>query len=92
MATHHDLVPTAAKVRVVVTDALGVQRVLTMLTGRNHAFTRLQAEEATRGRWTITVDLTATAHQMDLVTSRLHRLPSVLSVDVTAPGRLAATA
>ncbi|GAB3348853.1 hypothetical protein [Modestobacter lapidis] len=92
MATHHDLVPTAAKVRVGVTDTLGLQRVLTVLSGRNHAFTRLEAEEANQGRWTITVHLTASAHQLELVTLRLDRLPSVLTVDVTTPGRLAATA
>jgi hypothetical protein len=92
MATHHGLVTSAAKLRVVVTDALGLQRVLTMLTGRNHAFTRLTAEEADHGRWTVTVDLTATHEQIDLVTSRMNRLPSVLTVDVTVPGRLAAIA
>ncbi|MDP5182108.1 hypothetical protein QOZ88_05620 [Blastococcus sp. BMG 814] len=92
MTTHHDLVPSAAKVRVVVTDALGLQRVLTMLTGRNHGFTRLAAEEADQGRWTVTVDLSATPHELDLVTLRLERLPSVLTVAVSAPGALAAIA
>lgn len=92
MATHQDLVPSAARVRVVVADALGLQRVLTMLTGRNHAFTRLEAEEANGGRWTVTVHLTASSHEMELVTLRLDRLPSVLTVDVTSPGQLAATA
>ncbi len=92
MTTHHDPVARAAKVRVAVTDALGLQRVLIMLTGRNHAFTRLAAEEADQGRWTVTVDLTATPHELDLVTLRLERLPSVLTVDVSAPGRLAAIA
>jgi hypothetical protein len=92
MATHHDLVPSAARVRVVVADALGLQRVLTMLTGRNHAFTRLEAEEANEGRWTVTVHLAASPHETELVTLRLDRLPSVLTVDVTSPGQLAATA
>ena len=92
MAIHQDLVPSAARVRVVVADALGLQRVLTMLTGRNHAFTRLEAEEAHQGRWTVTVDLAASSHQLELVTLRLDRLPSVLTVDVTSPGQLAATA
>jgi hypothetical protein len=92
MVIHHDLVMSAAKVRVVVCDALGLQRVLTMLTGRNHAFTRLEAEEADQGRWTVTVHLAATSHQLDLVTSRLGRMPTVLTVDVTVPERLAATA
>lgn len=92
MATHHDPVVSAAQVRVVVIDTLALQRVLTMLTGRNHAFSRLDAEEADQGRWTVTVHLTATAHQLDLVTLRLNRLPSVLTVDVTSPGQLATTA
>jgi hypothetical protein len=98
MATHHDPVTNAAaatcaaRLRVGVTDAVALQRVLTMLTGRNHAFTRLEAEEAARGRWTVTVDLTVTSLEVDLVAARLHRLPSVLTVDVTVPGRLAATA
>jgi hypothetical protein len=92
MTTHHDLVLSAAKVRVAVTDAVGLQRVLTLLTGRNHTFTRLAAEEADQGRWTVTVDLTATPHELDLVTLRLERLPSVLTVDVNSAGRLAAIA
>jgi acetolactate synthase regulatory subunit len=73
----------AAKVRVLVTDALGLQRVLTMLTGRGHAFLRLEAEEAAGGRWTIGFDVMAASTRLELVTARLHRLPCVLSVDVT---------
>ena len=84
-------VPNAAKVRVVVTDALGLQRVLTMLSGRDHPFIRLEAEEAGGGRWTITFDLLAAPSRLDLVTARLHRLPSVLTVEVTTGG-LATTA
>jgi acetolactate synthase regulatory subunit len=92
MATHHELVTTAARLRVVVIDAVGLQRVLTMLTGRNHAFTRLEAEETNQGRWTVTVQVAAPSHQIDLMTLRLNRLPSVLTVDVTSSGQLAATA
>jgi hypothetical protein len=92
MGTHHDLAPGAAIVRAVVADALGLQRVLTVLTGRNHAFTRLEAEEADEGRWTVIVRLTASPHETELVSLRLNRLPSVLTVDVTLPGPLAATA
>ncbi|WP_222195845.1 hypothetical protein [Modestobacter italicus] len=90
-ATHHDS-RDAAKVRVVVTDALGLQRVLTLLTGRQHVFTRLAAEEAGADRWTVSVDLLAAPGEADLVAARLHRLPSVLTVDVVSAGRLAATA
>lgn len=81
-----------AKVRVVVTDAVGLQRVLTMLAGRQHPFTRLEAEEAGGGRWTVQLDLIALPREVDLVTARLHRLPSVLTVDVAATEPLASTA
>jgi acetolactate synthase regulatory subunit len=80
-----------AKARVTVTDLLGVQRVLTMLTGRNYSVTHFDAEEMGEGRWRITLDLRADAHQVDLLEARLHRLPSVLVVDVTVPAALAAT-
>jgi hypothetical protein len=83
--------PTPAKVRVVVTDAVGLQRVLTLLMGRQHAFTRLEAEEAGAGRWTVRLDVLATPHELELVTSRLHRLPSVLGVDVASAVTLAST-
>ena len=84
--------PNAAKVRVVVTDAVGLQRVLTMLAGRQHPFTRLEAEEAGGGRWTVHLDLVATPRDVELVSLRLHRLPSVLTVDVASTERLATTA
>jgi acetolactate synthase regulatory subunit len=84
--------PNAAKVRVVVTDAVGLQRVLTMLAGRQHPFTRLEAEEAGGGRWSIDLDLVAQPGQIELVTARLHRLPSVLTVDVAWAQPLATTA
>ncbi|MBB3674875.1 hypothetical protein [Modestobacter versicolor] len=92
MPAHPAPATTPAKVRVVVTDAPGLHRVVTMLMGRQHAFTRLEAEEAGGGRWTVNLDLVATEHEIDLVTSRLHRLPSVLTVGVTTPAALAVSA
>jgi hypothetical protein len=71
-----------AKARVTVTDLLGVQRVLTMLTGRNYALTHFDAEEMGEGRWRITLDVLAGSEQVDLLEARLQRLPSVLVVDV----------
>ena len=84
--------PHAARVRVVVTDAVGLQRVLTMLAGRQHPFTRLEAEEAGGGRWTVHLDLTAAPGQVGLIAARLHRLPSVLTVDVASAEHLTTTA
>ncbi|MCZ2818105.1 hypothetical protein [Modestobacter sp. VKM Ac-2984] len=93
-STAHDpsTAHAAAELRVVVTDAIGLQRVLTVLTGRRHGFTRLSAEETTDERWTISLDLVAAPGEVDLVAARLHRLPCVLTVDVTLAGRLASTA
>ena len=82
----------AAKLRILVTDALGLQRVLTLLTGRQHAFTRLEAEEAGDDRWTISFDLRDAPARTELVAARLHRLPSVLTVDVTTAGPVSASA
>ncbi|MGY1841035.1 MULTISPECIES: hypothetical protein [unclassified Modestobacter] len=76
----------AARLRVTVTDAVALQRVLTMLTGRNHIFTRLEAEEAGGGRWTVSLDLLASPQEVDLVTARLHRIPSVLTVAASSVG------
>lgn len=81
---------TAAKVHVTVTDLSGVQRVLTLLTGRQYEPTRFSAEEFGGGRWRTSFDLTATADQCDLLAERLHRMPSVLLVDVR-PGNLTAS-
>ena len=92
MPAHPDPAPHPAKLRVVVTDAVGLHRVLTLLMGRQHAFTRLEAEEAGAGRWTVRLDLVATPDELQLVTSRLHRLPSVLGVDVASAVALASTA
>jgi hypothetical protein len=77
--------PTA-KLRVAVSEAVDLQRVLTVLTGRNHAFTRFAAEEGDTGGWWLTLDLTGDADQVDLVRRRLLRLPCVLEVRVTAGG------
>src|SRR3954451_22898521 len=91
MPAHPDPTPHPAKVRVVVTDVVGLHRVLTLLMGRQHAFTRLEAEEAGAGRWTVSLDLVTTAPELELVTSRLHRLPSVLDVGVVSAVVLAST-
>ncbi|MGY1706055.1 hypothetical protein ACI79C_15930 [Geodermatophilus sp. SYSU D00697] len=82
----------AAKLHVTVTDLLGAQRVLTMVTGRNYRLTRFDAEEAGAGRWRVTLDLVAVPDQVELLEARLHRFPSVLAVDVDRGGALAATA
>jgi hypothetical protein len=78
----HGHTADAAKLYVTVTDVVGLQRVLTLLNGRNHAFTRFEAEEAGGGRWTLRLDLVGTPAQLDLVAARLHRVPSVLDVEV----------
>jgi hypothetical protein len=77
------------KVHVTVTDLVGVQRVLTLLTGRRHAVTRLAAEEAGAGRWRLCVDTVADPDELDLLEARLHRLPSVLDVACRRGGPLA---
>jgi hypothetical protein len=92
MLSRHSHTRTAAKLHVTVTDLLGTQRVLTMLTGRNYVLTRFDAEEAGAGRWRVSLDLTADPEQVELLEARLHRFPSVLAVDVEWGGALAATA
>lgn len=87
---HVDVRPTA-KVSVVVSDVIGVQRILTLLTGRTYPITRFEAEEAGSGRWRLSVDCVVDAQGADLLEARLHRLPSVLSVRVRASEHLAAT-
>jgi hypothetical protein len=82
----------AAKVHVTVTDLAGVQRILTMLTGRNYLVTHFAAEETGAGGWRATLDLVADADEVDLLAARLHRFPSVLVVDVQLSGELAAIA
>jgi acetolactate synthase regulatory subunit len=80
----------AVKVQVTVTDLAAVQRVLTLLTGRGYAPTRLEAEEAGAGRWRVCLDTVADADGVDLLEARLHRLPSVLDVESRWGGALAA--
>lgn len=73
---------TAAKVHVTVTDLSGVQRVLTLLTGRRYEFTRFSAEELGGGRWRTSFDVVVTADQGELLAERLHRIPTVLLVEM----------
>lgn len=82
-----------ARIHATVTDTVGVQRVLTMLIGRDHALTRFEAEEAGAGRWRLLIDATVTTpEQVELVQARLERLINVLTVDVRWSGSLTATA
>ena len=78
-----------AKFHVTVADLPTVQRVLTMLTGRSYVLTRFDAEEAGAGRWRLSIDTVLDADGASLLESRLHRLPSVLSVDVRRSAALA---
>ena len=48
--TRHAAV-SSVRVHATVMDMTGVQRVLTLLTGRNYSLTRFEAEEAGGGRW-----------------------------------------
>ena len=48
--TRHAAV-SSVRVHTTVTDMGGVQRVLTLLTGRAYSLTRFEAEEAGGGRW-----------------------------------------
>jgi hypothetical protein len=76
-----------AKLRVTVTDLSAVQRVLTLLTGRAYVLTRFDAEEAGGGRWRLSIDTIADPDGADLLEARLHRVPSVLDVDLRrSPG------
>lgn len=92
MLERHPHSRTAVRVRVTVTDMLGVQRLLTMLTGRAYQLTRFEADEHGAGRWRATVDLVAAPEEVEVLEARLHRLPSVLLVDVTMCGARTATA
>jgi hypothetical protein len=86
----HGHTADAAKLYVTVADVVGLQRVLTLLNGRNHAFTRFEAEEAGGGRWALRLDLVGTPAQLDLVAARLDRVPSVLDVEVRPGASLSA--
>ena len=88
---HHVGARATAKVAVVVSDVTGVQRILTLLTGRNHPLTRFEAEEAGSGRWRLNIDCMVDTEGAELLEARLHRLPSVLTVEVRWSVSLAAT-
>ena len=88
---HHADARATAKVAVLVCDVAGVQRILTLLTGRNCAITRFEAEEAGSGRWRLSVDCVVDAPGADLLAARLQRIPSVLTVRLRRGGHLAAT-
>jgi hypothetical protein len=74
-----------------VTDVVGVQRVLAMLTGRRYALTRFAADGVGDGCWSVTLDVVAEADQVDLLGARLDRSPSVLTLDLETGDALAAT-
>jgi acetolactate synthase regulatory subunit len=76
------------RLHLTVTELPAVQRVLALLTGRRYALTRFAADEAGGGRWRVTLDLVADADQVELLGARLHRVPSVLAVDVAAAAAL----
>jgi hypothetical protein len=61
---------------------VGVQRVLTLLTGRNYSLTRFEAEEAGGGRWRLRIESNAEPEHVELLEARLQRVPSTLGVDV----------
>ena len=79
-----------AKVHVTVPDLSGVQRVLTLLTGRGYPLTRFAAEEAGAGCWRVSIDTLVAADDAELLEARLNRLPSVLSVDLRRSAVLSA--
>jgi len=79
-----------AKLHVTVTDLPGVQRVLTLLTGRAYVLTRFEAEEAGAGRWRVGIDTVLDADGAELLEARLLRLPDVLAVDLRRGAVLAA--
>ncbi len=81
MLPRHSHAQNTAKLTVTVTDLSGVQRVLTLLTGRSYALTYFQAEEAAAGRWRTTLDVIVDSDQLELLEARLHRVPSVLGVE-----------
>jgi hypothetical protein len=78
--TRHAAVGTA-RIHATVTDVLGIQRVLMLLTGRNYELTRFEAEEAGGGRWRLRIDSVATRpEQVELLTARLQRVANTLVV------------
>ena len=79
------------RLHLTVTDVLGVQRVLTMLTGRRYALTRFAADGADDGHWRVALDVLADADQVELLGARLDRSPSVLTLALESGATLAAT-
>ena len=79
------------RLHLTVTDVLGVQRVLAMLTGRRYALTRFAADGAGDGHWRVTLDVLADADQVELLGARLDRSPSVLTLGLESGAALAAT-
>lgn len=84
LASHGSTTLCAAQVQVTVTDLPGVQRLLTLLTGRAHALTRFQAEECGARRWQVTIHTLAGLDELTLLEARLHRLPNVLTVRLSS--------
>ena len=82
---------STVRLHLTVTDVLGVQRVLTMLTGRRYALTRFAATSAGDGPWRVTLDVLADADQVELLAARLDRSPSVLTLGLESGAALAAT-
>lgn len=71
----------SARIHATVTDMPGVQRVLTLLNGRNYSLTRFEAEEAGAGRWRLRIEaLAAQPEDVELLTARLQRAASTLVV------------
>jgi hypothetical protein len=84
--TRHAAV-SSVRVHATVTDMTGVQRLLTLLTGRNYALTRFEAEEAGGGRWRLRIESVADrSEHVELLAARLQRVPSTLVVDVQWSG------
>ena len=78
---------SSVRIHATVMDMSGVQRVLTLLTGRNYSLTRFEAEEAGGGRWRLRIESTAVEPEdVELLEARLHRVPSTLVVDVQWSG------
>jgi hypothetical protein len=78
---------STARIHATVTDMSGVQRVLTLLTGRNYTLTRFEAEEAGGGRWRLRIESVADQpEQVELLKARLQRVASTLVVDAQWSG------
>jgi hypothetical protein len=90
MPNPHLSTVVSARIQLALTDLVSVQRVLVMLTGRNHCFTHFEAEEAGGGQWRLSLDTVGDRHALELLEARLLRLPPVLAVEVTWTGSLTA--